>query len=110
MPYNLIMAGIWMLLGTWMIVYHQYNPDSSLNFKILGTNLSAGWLMIGIGIYNLIRWWATRMQEQARQMSAQEAERRRLEERAERRREKPVIHPEFDFSDKPPDPPQQAGP
>jgi hypothetical protein len=95
MLFYLPLALIWLIVGAALVVWHRLDPDApGRNF--LGTDVSAGWLAVVLGMYNLVRWWATRSVGRRQQALDEDLERRRRRDDPERPRD-----PTFDFSDPP---------
>jgi hypothetical protein len=98
MNLNLLFAVPWLLLATGFLIWHALHPEEQ-HFRIFGTGLSAGWLALFLGLYNVARWYSS--WSHARELRALA---RAREEYAQRtRRDEPPPHPEFDFTR--PDPP-----
>jgi hypothetical protein len=92
MNLNLVFAVPWLVVAAGFLIWHGLHPEDR-HFRIFYTGLSAGWLALFLGLYNLARWYsswsygrALRRQEQAR---AEHERRTRPEE---------PPHPEFDFT------------
>ena len=97
---NLILAICWLCFAVGMFIYAQQSPDPQSPATLQHR------MMAGLGgllaFYNLVRWWLSRMREKTRR-----DERALLEQR--QHREKPIVEPEFDFSDPPKDPGNSPG-
>lgn len=81
MNVNLMMAVFWVILGVPMVIYHWLHPGAAFD-NILGTGISAGWLCIVLGLYNVARWWSARSYAAYRQHLEETALRRHRREDA----------------------------
>jgi len=79
---NLFIALFWLVLGLGLI----FIPGCD-GWRIRGTDLSFGWVAIGLAGYNLLRWWVSRPQQPRRKHGDDESP-------------PSEYHPEFDFSDR----------
>jgi hypothetical protein len=97
---NLILAVVWLVLAAVLLAldYSSGKPVATIR----GTNLSLGWLLLVLGLYNLARWWSIRSVERARR--AREVPPSYRRHFTPRRDEPP--DPNFDFTEEPP----QEGP
>ena len=87
---NLFIALFWLVLGLGLILIPGFS-----HWRIRGTDLSIGWLAVGLAGYNLIRWWLTYRQQRPQRMPDDD-------EPPPRPRE---YNPEFDFTkNNPPEP------
>ena len=81
---NLFIALFWLILGLGLILIPGFAA-----WRIRGTELSIGWLAIGLAAYNLVRWWLFYRQQSRRpEPSADEPPPTRPRE----------YNPEFDFT------------
>jgi hypothetical protein len=55
---NLILAVFWLLFAGVAFALPVLNPDMRA-WVIPGTDLSMGWFLLVLGIYNIVRWWTT---------------------------------------------------
>jgi hypothetical protein len=101
MNLNLPLAVFWLVLGVAMLLWHASTPDA-LGRNILGTGLSAGWLCLLLGLYNLVRWWSIRSYAIRQRQFREEANALRRREGPSRPVQEP--DPNFNFTD-PPTPP-----
>jgi hypothetical protein len=100
---NLFLALFWLLFAVVLVAYEQLIGETVFRIRFGGANISGAWLMLGLGLYNLARWWSVR---------AYRAEQRALEiarasrEREMRRRFPSELpgppDPNFNFTDEPP--------
>ena|SRR6516225_8409895 len=100
MNLNLFMAIFWLILGLGLVIYHALNPQQG-NFRIIGTDLSAGWLIVVLAIWNVLRWWSARAADKDRQFeedAAFQRQRKHYDQLSQREPEKEIVNPEFDFS------------
>jgi len=58
---NFFIALFWLVLGLGLI----FIPGMDA-WRIRGTELSIGWLAVGLAGYNLLRWWLTVRQQRPR--------------------------------------------
>ena len=95
---NLFLAVLMLAAGVGLFVYQFVTGTTP--FTILRRDVSAGWLFLLLGTYNLARWYSSRANrsEQQALLAAHEARLRQA-----RHREPPAEpDPTFDFTDKPP--------
>ena len=96
---NLVLAFVWLIGAVVLLAYEYFTGRVGL--RILGTNLSASWLLLVLALYNFARWWGARSYRQQQQaLRIAEAAR----EREQRRREPAQYDPTFDFTAQPPPP------
>ena len=100
---NLALAFIWGLLGVALIAYHATTGDERWRIWFLG-NISAGWAMLLICVYNVARWWSMRTLLAAKRAEIIARARREREHHAGPRPEYGEPNPEFMFGDEPPPP------
>jgi hypothetical protein len=93
---NLILALVWLVAALAVLGLDYLGPGSG--WRIAGTNLSFGWLMLALALYNLVRWWSIRSNEAARRAQAVPPSYRR--HFIPPRDEPP--DPNFDFGSEPP--------
>jgi hypothetical protein len=100
---HIIMAVVWLACAAGVFLYEHYTGD--LRTRIRGTNLSIGWLLLVLGLYNLARWYSSRAYRRE-QEAIRIAEAARM--RVLRDRDHPPPDPTFDFTNKPADPPARS--
>ena len=108
MNLNLVMAGLWFVIGVGLLVVSATLGDDALPFRVRFLPISPGWLALLLCVYNLARWWSRR-RPRPDPLAAALEERRRLH----RDRDRPPPDPTFDFSNAPPprpDPPRTEPP
>jgi hypothetical protein len=100
MQFNLFLAIFWFLLALVLFAWPWFDPQAPMPLTIRGTGISAGWIGVVLGAFNLIRWWNFRSQVASRR-AIEEAERQRREETRHRQ---PLVEPDarFDFGNVPP--------
>jgi hypothetical protein len=99
MNINLILALAWLAGAVALFIYEHQTGERHL--IISGTDLSIGWLLVALSLYNLARWVSTRSSRAAqRALQEAHAQRYRATHRPERRDEPP--DPNFNFTDEPP--------
>jgi hypothetical protein len=54
--YNLILAGLWLVIGGWLLIYQQLNPNSGLSFQLGDHRISYGWVALALCGYNIVRF------------------------------------------------------
>lgn len=86
---NLFIALFWLVLGVGLIVIPGVD-----HWRIRGTDLSIGWLAVGLAAYNLLRWYLLRRQSRPRYVSDDDQPPPAPRE----------YNPEFDFTKEPPAP------
>ena len=84
---NLFIALFWLVLGLGLIFIPGFDV-----WRIRGTDLSIGWLAVGLAAYNFLRWWLTVRQQRPRRIFHDD-------EPTEPRE----YNPDFDFSKDQPD-------
>jgi uncharacterized membrane protein (DUF485 family) len=100
---NFFMGLFWLALGVGLIVAHAFHPEYRA-LRLLGTDLSLGWAGVLLSLYNFVRWYSMRSREyERREMEASYERRLRAAERR-LRGEDQEPDPNFDFSDRPPNP------
>jgi hypothetical protein len=97
MNLSLILALAWLLGAVVLFAYEQFTGD--MRFRIRGTDLSAAWLLLVLGLYNLARWWSLRRARADQQALRSEQVHRRPAPFREPRNEPP--DPNFNFTDEP---------
>jgi hypothetical protein len=96
---NRILAGVWLAGAIGLFVYEHQTGEQFL--RIRGTNLSVGWLLLVLCLYNLARWVSIRS-SRAAQRTVQQAREQRSRSTHRPRPEAP--DPNFNFTDEPPPP------
>jgi hypothetical protein len=94
----LILAFVWLTVGVGVLVYQAVTGDQGMSLHLLGTPLSPGWVMIVLGVYNLLRWWSRRPPRPSWGGAAPPSQR----QRARRAEEPHEPDPNFIFTDDPP--------
>jgi hypothetical protein len=98
---NLILGLAWLAIGVWML-WADYTGQG-LGWRIrFFPELSVGWLLLVLALYNFVRWYSIRAGQRARA----EEERAAWLRRAPRRRDREDVTPDpnFQFTDEPPPP------
>jgi hypothetical protein len=96
---NLILAMLWLVCVVGVFIYEYQTGDRIL---IRGTDLSFGWLLLVLSMYNFARWFSLRS-ARARQKAIEEVQaQRQLSGRVRRLRPEEPPDPNLDFTDKPP--------
>jgi hypothetical protein len=100
--FNLGLAVVWGLIGVVLLIYHGLNPhDDRGRIKLIGGDLSLGWMALLIALYNVARYWSYRAaQAEKRTMAIFQARVRRAAERPREPYGDP--DPNFIFTDEPP--------
>src|SRR5207249_2484255 len=94
--YRVLAAGFWFAVAAVLFVLRYGQPDIPY-LQIPQTELSAGWVGVVLGVYNLAWWWSLRSAERQRQQLAEAAARRRArDEERNRQRER---DPKFIFDE-----------
>jgi hypothetical protein len=94
---HLLLALIWLLGGTALLAYQYFTGDKVLYIR--GTNLSLGWLLLVLALYNVLRWWQVRSYLMQRREEMLFETQRRLRTSTPPPREP---DPNFNFTDEPP--------
>src|SRR5262249_5886830 len=55
---HLVMAVVWLAGAVGLFIYEYLKPE--FQARIRGTNISIGWLLVLLGLYNLARWYSSR--------------------------------------------------
>jgi hypothetical protein len=97
---NLVLALLW-LAGAVYVFWSDYVAGGP-QWRIRGTNVSFGWLLLVMTAYNLVRWYFIRAARRAR---AAEEKALWLRRAPPRRRPDLPPDPNFQFTDEPPPPP-----
>lgn len=108
MNLNLFMAIFWMVLGAGLVVYHWIFPGENF-LRLRFTDLSPGWLILILAMWNVVRWWGSWAAEKDRKMEEAavfDRQRRRHGSLPVERETEP--NPDFDFTRKEPEPPKPA--
>jgi hypothetical protein len=95
---HLFLAVVWLLFGAIFFALPWVVPHAP-RFTLVGTEISPGWLGIALAVYNLLRWWATRVGRSPRRSIRDEVYHRRRASSEPA----PPPHPEFDFTRPPPE-------
>ena len=61
---HLILAFLWFVLGGALLAWHAVHPEDR-SWRILGSNVSLGWLALLFALYDGLRWWSRRSPAQA---------------------------------------------
>jgi hypothetical protein len=93
---NLLLALVWLLGGIVLLAYQYFTGDKVLYIR--GTNLSVGWLLLALALYNLLRWWQVRSYQMQRREEMLFETQRRLRTMPPPREP----DPNFNFTDEPP--------
>jgi hypothetical protein len=102
--YNLILAGIWLVIGVSLLALDYLHPGAGMSFRIGETDISLGWVALALVGYNLLRWYGRRSALLARRQREFMAQARELADRDRKFRESGrVPDPNFMF-DEPPRP------
>lgn len=96
---NLVMGIVWLAGAVALFVYEYRTGDRRSHIR--GTDLSAGWLLLVLAAYNLVRWYSARSYraEQRALFEAQAARMRQI-----RDRDRPPPDPNLDFTNEAPSP------
>ncbi len=57
--FNLILAVFWLLFAVVAFALPVLDPERR-PWVIPGTDLSMGWFLVVLAVYNLVRWWTMR--------------------------------------------------
>ena len=92
---RLVAAIGWLGFGVGLFLYEQ--TTGAVPFRIRGLDISFGWLMLVLALYNLARWYSQKALVEDKSMQLV----REARARQSQRRERPEPDPTFDFSDRP---------
>jgi hypothetical protein len=98
---NLILAVVWLVGAGLLFVYEYQTGDQRL--RIRGTDLSIGWLLLVLGLYNLARWFSSRSGKASERVLEEMRTRHHQGRHSQPRAEEPP-DPNFNFTDEPPSP------
>jgi hypothetical protein len=96
---NFILGLVWLAGAVGLILYEQFTGKPVLRMR--GTGLSLSWLLLGLALYNFVRWYSARAFRASQRDMYYEREARL---RHIRSHDRPEPDPTFDFSDQPPEP------
>lgn len=95
---NLFLAIFWLFLGGGLLIADFTTGKVQMPIPLLG-NMSAGWFVLVLTVYNLLRWWSQRGPQPSRSGPVNPL-------RVPRRTDPDDPgNPAFDFRDRPPQPP-----
>jgi len=99
--FNLLLGAFWFVIGVALLVLYYTTPNPQWPIQVNGYPL--GWVPLLLSGWNLVRWYAVRVDRQRRQAQAEMQVRRRY---AATGRHEPYGDPDpaFDFTDEPPPP------
>jgi hypothetical protein len=84
---------------TFLLIGPLFLPNHlPANFK----NQMIGYGAAALAVWNLVRWWGNRAYRKSLEMEERMAEEYRRRALPTETKEKPVLHPEFNFDDDPP--------
>jgi hypothetical protein len=96
---NLILGILW--LGIAIAIFAHDYSTGEVRWRIVGLNISLGWVVLLLAAYNFVRWYGQRaMREDQEAIRLAHEARHRHVPRREREPREP--DPTFDFGDKPP--------
>jgi hypothetical protein len=99
MVLKLILAIFFLGFGAWLLIWPWLNPAAP-NLTIGNTGISAAWLAILMGLFNLARWLNSRAARTLREGELDQlAQRRRRRDFERRARGYEEPDPNFDFRD-----------
>ena len=99
---NLMMAGLWVVLGVFVLVWQRLHPGQA-PWTIWGTDLSIAWLAFPLAGYNVMRWWSGRALARERRVYREAEEQRRRSSRKRAGQGEEEREPNFDFTQEPPE-------
>jgi hypothetical protein len=67
---HLVLALLWLVLGGAVLAWQGTHPDDP-GWRILGSNVSVGWLALLFALYDGLRWWSQRSLPQTRRSPRQ---------------------------------------
>ena len=91
---RLVYAAVWLIAACPVFLWRYIDPQSH-GIVIRGTNISAGWLLLALSAYNVLRWWSARSQQATQEALRESLARHDREPRSEPPREP---DPTFDFT------------
>lgn len=97
---NLVMGVFWFLIAFGLLFYEPFTGRQGYSLKIGNSNINAGWLAMGLALWNAARTWSAYSYQQTqictRNALLQREQTRKAEEQA-----KALENPLQDFNDKP---------
>ncbi|MCI0379076.1 MAG: hypothetical protein L0215_15820 [Gemmataceae bacterium] len=93
---HLAMAIFWLVVGAGILLWPFLHPEGG-RLEIGNTGVSFAAIAFALCVYNLVRWLLWRAHFRQRQIDAE------LRAADRRRHRGDEYHPEFDFSDRPPE-------
>ena len=92
---NLIASMLWLMCGLGLFFYEQ--SIGEVPYKIRGLDISIGWLLLMLSLYNFARWYGrrSRVEDKSKQFL------REARVRQSQKRERSEPDPTFDFTDRP---------
>jgi heme exporter protein D len=105
---NLFLALFWLVCAAVLLAYEHFLGGAGFYLPVGKYRFSAVWLMLGLTLYNLVRWWLQRAHRA--EQRAQEIARARQDWERRRRPSEPLAPPDpnFNFTDEP-SPPADRG-
>jgi hypothetical protein len=99
---NLFLALFWLLCAVVLFAYEQFMHETALRIRLGDRSISGAWLILVLGVYNLVRWWASRSYRA--EQRALEVTRANREWEKRRRPTEPISPPDpnFNFTEEPP--------
>jgi hypothetical protein len=97
MNINLFMAMFWLLLGLGLVIYHWMFPHEQF-LRMRFIDISPGWLIMILAVWNLLRWWSAKAAERDRRYEEDAIYQRQKRRQGEPRREEEAPNPDLDFT------------
>jgi hypothetical protein len=94
---NLYLALVWLILGIAVLAWQASFPKAGFYLPVGDSQISYGWFMLVLVVYNLLRWWNVRTQQLERRAD-------RLQTAADKRKNstrQETPDPNFNFTDEP---------
>jgi hypothetical protein len=98
---NLVLGFAWLIAAVAAFLWPHINPQAHVPV-IIGTKISAAWLLLAFAVYDFARWWTLRSRQATQKAIQENLERQEREHRNEPPRDP---DPTFDFTRK--DSPEQ---
>lgn len=98
---NLFLAIVWLLLAAILFVYERSHGPIEMRIRLGGLNLSMGWIMLLLGIYNIARWYSMRAYRNEQRALFAALRQRLLQQRGPRDEPYREPDPNFRFTDEP---------
>jgi hypothetical protein len=56
----MVTAILFLVLGVGFLIYNRFVAAPGTGFTLIGTEIDFGWVLIALGVFNLVRYWKYR--------------------------------------------------